>query len=250
MSGVAQIELLSAQTVAQQTPVEQAQNGICYAIFGETQLPHSELERLVQAVPQTVASAIKRCAYYFVPLTLQEAEQTMVAADYSISLADRAICHRNVRFGESDCVFISARLMQDRFGLSFEFFINAAHHFIEAAGIPQSFSDLVWEQAVADVRGETSQDAWENRRRALEGRRVEGGSIDERAKTAYLEAAFADALAIYMLSLAIDFDYADLREREYPMLTAPALAERLRHLAELFPANAGYEFEIRYRRRS
>jgi hypothetical protein len=40
-----------------------------------------------------------------------------------------------------------------------------------------------------------------------------------------------------------------LREREYPLLAAPALAERLRHVAEMFPPNAGYEFEIRYRRR-
>jgi hypothetical protein len=49
--------------------------------------------------------------------------------------------------------------------------------------------------------------------------------------------------------LSIDFDYSDLREREYPLLAAPSLAERLRHIAELFPPNAGYEFEIRYRRR-
>jgi len=53
-----------------------------------------------------------------------------------------------------------------------------------------------------------------------------------------------------MLSLTLDFDYADLREREYPLLAPAALAERLRHVAELFPPNAGYEFEIRYRRRT
>ena len=52
-----------------------------------------------------------------------------------------------------------------------------------------------------------------------------------------------------MLSLALDFDYHDLREREYPLLAAPALAERLRHVAGLFPANAGYEFQIHYRRK-
>jgi hypothetical protein len=250
MSGVAQIELLPAQAVAQQAPVEQAQNGICYASFGEILLPHSELERLVQVVPQAIAHALKRSAFYFVPLTVQEGEQTMVAVDYSTSLADRAICHRNVHFGESECVFISARLMQDRFGLSFEFFINAAHRFIEAVGVSQGFADLVWAQAEANVRGETSQDAWENRRRAIEGKRSEGGVVDERAKSAFLEAAFADALAIYMLAIAIDFDYLDLREREYPLLAAPALAERLRHMAALFPANPGYDFEIRYRRRS
>jgi hypothetical protein len=250
MSGVAQIELLPAQTVAQQTAVEQAQNGICYAMFGQTHLPHSELERLVQAVPQSVASALKRCAYYFVPLALQEAEQTMVATDYSVSLGDRAVCHRNVRFGESECIFISSRLMQDRFGLSFEFFINTAHQFIEAVGVAPSFAELAWSQAEADVRGETSQDAWESRRRALDAKRQDNGTVDERAKTAFLEAAFADSLAIYMLALAIDFDYSDLREREYPLLAAPALAERLRHIAGLFPANPGYDFEMRDRRRN
>ena len=52
-----------------------------------------------------------------------------------------------------------------------------------------------------------------------------------------------------MLSLAMDLDYADLREREYPLLAAPALADRLRLAAELFPPPLGYEFQIRYRRR-
>jgi len=32
-------------------------------------------------------------------------------------------------------------------------------------------------------------------------------------KSSYFESTFADALAVYMLSLTIDFDYADLRER-------------------------------------
>ena len=49
--------------------------------------------------------------------------------------------------------------------------------------------------------------------------------------------------------LAVDFDYHDLREREYPLLAAPALAERLRHVAALFPPNQGYEFQILYRRK-
>ena len=74
-------------------------------------------------------------------------------------------------------------------------------------------------------------------------------SIDERARNAFFESSFSDALAIYMLSLAVDFDYHDLREREYPLLAAPALAERLRHVAVLFPANSGYEFQIHYRRK-
>ena len=73
--------------------------------------------------------------------------------------------------------------------------------------------------------------------------------IDEKAKSSYLEAAFADAIAIYQLSLALDFDYAELREREYPLLAPQALAERLRLVARIFPPNKGYEFAIRYRRR-
>ena len=77
-----------------------------------------------------------------------------------------------------------------------------------------------------------------------------GGRVDERAKTDFLEASFSDALAIYMLSLTLDFDYSELREREYPLLAPQALAERLRLVAKLFPANEGYEFAIRYRRRA
>jgi hypothetical protein len=217
---------------------------VCYAQYGDTRLTAQELERIVQAVPDSIAAALKRRAYYFVPLTINENDETLVAPEFTIDFSDRAVCHRNVPFGGSECIFISTRLMQDRFALAFEFFINVGHHFVESAGVPQSFSDLVWSQAKADVRGETSQDAYESRRRASVP-----GTVDEKAKNTFLEASFSDAIAIYLLSLGIDFDYMDLREREYPLLAAPALAERLRHIAELFPPNAGYEFEIKYRRR-
>src|ERR1039458_4494607 len=73
--------------------------------------------------------------------------------------------------------------------------------------------------------------------------------IDEKAKTDYLEAAFSDAVAIYLLSLAVGFAYSELREREYPLLAPQALAERLRLVAGLFPPNADYEFAVRHRRR-
>jgi hypothetical protein len=172
----------------------------------------------------------------------------MIAPAYTVELGDRAICHRNAVFGSTEAVFLSTRLVEDRFGLAFEFFINVAHNFVEAAGVPESFSTLVWSQAEAQVRGESSQDAWETRRRALDslaGQKV----IDERARNSFFESSFSDALAVYMLSLAVDFDYHDLREREYPLLAAPALAERLRHVAGLFPTNAGYEFQILYRRK-
>ena len=58
--------------------------------------------------------------------------------------------------------------------MAFEFFINVGHHFVEAVGVPQSFCDLAWSQAVAEVRGETSQDSYENRRRAIDRGRNEG----------------------------------------------------------------------------
>jgi len=260
MIDAAQIPLLTAAQVAQEAHVQQAPNGILYASFGETNLASEDLERIVQAVPALVARALTRRAWYFVPLAIGEDDETTIAPAYNIDLGDRAICHRNVSFGSSDFTFISTRLMQDRFALAFEYFINVAHQFVEAVGVPESFSDLAWSQVKSDVRGETSQDAWESRRRARERGRTHEATgpelvidarehVDEKARTAYFEAAFSDALAIYMLALTIDFDYTDLREREYPLLAAPALAERLRHVAGMFPANPGYEFEIRYRRR-
>jgi hypothetical protein len=275
MVETAQIPLLPASQVAQEARIQQAPNVVCYASFGDTHLTADELEKIVQAVPSSVANALTRRAYYFVPLTIGEDDKTLVAPDYTVDLGDRAICHRNVHYEGADCIFISTRLMQDRFALAFEYFINVGHHFVEAIGVPQSFSDLVWSQAKADVRGESSQDAYESRRRALD-RNPSGSGVkeeksphvvpapekigsegsldekvhDEKAKSSYFESAFSDALAVYMLSLTIDFDYYDLREREYPLLAAPALAERLRHVAGLFPPNPGYDFEIRYRRRS
>ena len=61
--------------------------------------------------------------------------------------------------------------------------------------------------------------------------------------------AFADAIAIYLLSLCLDVDYYELREREYPLLAPSALAERLKKVAALFPPNAGFQFSIIHRRR-
>ncbi len=248
MAGTAQIELWPADKVATQVAMLAANNGIHYAVWGETRVPESDLERLVGAVPAPLAPALRQRAYYFVPLAIADTGENLVAPAYTVELGDRAVCHRNASFGTTEAVFLSTRLVEDRFGLAFEFFINVAHNFVEVASVPESFATLVWSQAEAQARGETSQDAWEARRRALEphpGVKV----IDERARNAFFEASFSDALAIYMLSLAVDFDYHDLRERDYPLLAAPALAERLRHVAGLFPANSGYEFQIHYRRK-
>ena len=248
MASTAQIELWHAEKVATQVAVLQAANGIHYAAWGETRISDTDLEQLVGAVPAALSSALEHRAYYFVPLAIADTGDIMIAPAYTVELGDRAICHRNAVFGSTEAVFISTRLVEDRFGLAFEFLINVAHNFVETAGVPESFSTLAWSQAEAQVRGETSQDAWETRRRALDSLTGKKG-IDERARNSFFESSFADALAVYMLSLAVDFDYHDLREREYPLLAAPALAERLRHVAGLFPTNAGYEFQILYRRK-
>ncbi|HMC30582.1 MAG TPA: hypothetical protein VKL99_07075, partial [Candidatus Angelobacter sp.] len=76
------------------------------------------------------------------------------------------------------------------------------------------------------------------------------GRVDEKAKSDYLAATFSDTIAIYMLSLCLDVDYYELREREYPLLAPSALAERLKKIAELFPPNPGFQFNIFYKRRS
>jgi hypothetical protein len=248
--------LLPASDLARSLALDTAPNGIRFASFGETKVADSELERIVQAVPAAIAPALADSAFYFVPLAIPDTASrstgTLVSPIFTPELSDEAICHRNVQvpaiadLPAHQAVFISARLLRDQFALAFELFINVGHLFAESAGIPEDFSTLAWKQALADVRGETSQDAFESRTQAL----VAGPArIDEKARTEFFEAAFADAVAIYLLSLAVDFDYAELREREYPLLAPNALADRLRLMAKLFPPNPHYEFSIRYRRR-
>jgi len=94
------------------------------------------------------------------------------------------------------------------------------------------------------VRGETSLDAWESRKLA-----TGNGADAEKFKNEYFAATFSDAISIYLLSLFIDVDYYDLRERDYPLLAPSPLAERLRKIAELFPPNPGFEFAVYYKRR-
>ena len=243
--------LVRAVDVAREVTARKAPNGVAFGVFGDPPFPDAELERLVQAIPAGIAGVLQMKEYFFVPLAMQAGKRAgdadaMIASAYTAELADEAICHRNVSLGEREGVFLSTRLLGDKFAVAFELFINVGHGFVEAVGVPEGFGEMCWGQAVADVRGETSQDAWDDRAAAL----AEKGKVDEKAKTSYLEAAFADALAIYLLSLSVDFDYSELREREYPLLAPQALAERLRLVAKLFPPNAGYEFAIKYRRRA
>jgi len=230
--------------VVRMTPVSQAPNGVCYAVAGENSIGSHDLERMIAAVPTKIASALKRKAYYFVPLTVSQGEEILIADRYDVALSDNAVCHRNLNLGDSQCVFISTRLMDDKFSVAFEFYINVGHALVEGVGVSQEFNELTWKQVEAGTRGETSLDAFEARKLA-----TAGGPDAERFKNEYFEATFSDTISIYLLSLFLDVDYYDLRERDYPLLAPSALAERLRKVAELFPANPGFEFAVLYKRR-
>jgi hypothetical protein len=245
MSQAAPAITRSPDEVVRQTPVSQAPNGICYAIVGQVTVAASDLERMVAAVPDTAASALHHKAFYFVPLTVNQGDGTVIADRYDVALSDDAVCHRNIDLGDSQCVFISTRLMDDKFSVAFEFYINVGHAVVEKVGVSQDFAELVWKQVEAGVRGETSLDAWESRKAA-----TSQAPDAEKHKNEYLMATFSDAISIYLLSLFIDVDYYDLRERDYPLLAPAQMAERLRKVAELFPANPGFEFAIYYKRRS
>jgi hypothetical protein len=234
----------SPAEVIRQNPVSQAPNGICYAFTGNISTPANDLERMVAAVPLGAAAALERKAYYFVPLTIGQGEETLIADRYDVALSDNAVCHRNLNVGDAQCVFISTRLMDDKFSVAFEFYINVGHAVVERAGVSQAFSELVWKQVEEGVRGETSLDAYELRKLA-----TSPGPDVEKHKNEYLATTFSDAISVYLLSLYLDVDYYDLRERDYPLLAPTPIAERLRKVAELFPPNPGFEFAIYYRRR-
>ncbi|HEY1262030.1 MAG TPA: hypothetical protein VGF06_00820 [Terriglobales bacterium] len=244
MSQTAPLMTRPPAEVVRQSPVSQAPNGICYAVVGEVTVSSTDLERMINAVPVSMSAALERKAYYFVPLTVNQGDDTVIADRYDVALSDNAVCHRNFNLGDSQCVFISTRLMDDKFSVAFEFFINVGHAVVERAGVSQAFADLVWKQVEGGVKGETSLDAWESRKMA-----TTAGPNTEKHKNEYFAAAFSDSISIYLLSLCLDVDYYDLRERDYPLLAPQAMAERLRKVAELFPANPGFEFAIYYKRR-
>ena len=246
MTQAVNTQLRSAQEIIRDARVSQAPNGICYTTAGDTMLPTDELERIVSAVPRSIAAALDRKAFYFVPLTMGDEDKTFIIERFEGPPPDGALCHRNIDSGNAQCVFISTRLLEERFAIAFEFYINVGHAFVEKAGISPEFAELAWSQVISNVRGETSLDAYEFRKQAQP---FGTGRVDEKAKSDYLAATFSDAIAIYMLSLCLDVDYYELREREYPLLAPFSLAMRLKKIAELFPPNPGFQFNIFYKRR-
>src|ERR1700760_992565 len=146
MSQAASVITRPPAKVVRHTPVSQAPNKICYAVSGEVTVPNSDLERMVPAVPDSLAAALQRKAYYFVPLTVNQGDETVIADRYDVALSDNAVCHRNLELGDSQCVFISTRLMDDKFSVAFEFYINVGHAVVEKIGVSQAFADLAWKQ--------------------------------------------------------------------------------------------------------
>src|ERR1700684_4062730 len=213
MSQTASAIVRSPAEVVQNSPVSQAPNGICYARSGEITITDNDLERMIAAGPVPVAVGLSRKAYYFVPLTVTQGDETLIADRYDVALSDNAVCHRNLNLGDSQCVFISTRLMDDKFSVAFEFYINVGHALVERAGVSKDFSELAWSQVEAGVRGETSLDAFEARKLAT------GGGLDaERFKNEYLDATFSDTISIYLLSFYLDVDYFGLREWAYAVV--------------------------------
>src|ERR1700730_7093623 len=150
----------SPADVVRMTPVSQAPNGVCYAVAGETSISSFDLERMIAGGPTKIASALKPKAYYFVPLTVTQGEEILIADRYDVALSDNAVCHRNLNLGDSQCVFISTRLMDDKCAVRFEFYINVGHALVDISGVSHEFSELAWKQVEAGTRGETSLDAW------------------------------------------------------------------------------------------
>src|SRR5438105_11874078 len=193
MAQAAQALTQTPSEVVRNSPVTQAPNGICFAYTGQITVAANDLERMVATVPRSAAAALERKAYYFVPLTVTHGDDTLIADRYDVALSDNAVCHRNLTLGDSQCVFISTRLMDDKFSVAFEFYINVGHAVVERAGVSQEFADLAWKQVEGSVRGETSPDAWDARKLAS------AGAADvEKHKNEYFAAAFSDAISIYL----------------------------------------------------
>src|SRR5271170_1713035 len=95
----AQIQLVPAQQVAREVAARTAANGLRYAPYGDTRVTETDLTRMVESVPKSIADALTQKAYYFVPLTLGDggAElgielggETLIAPAYTVELGDRA----------------------------------------------------------------------------------------------------------------------------------------------------------------
>src|SRR6201992_1719167 len=65
-------QLVRAAEVAHEAEVRQSANGVRFATYGETGVPAPDLDRMLEAVPAAIASALENNTYYFLPLALRE----------------------------------------------------------------------------------------------------------------------------------------------------------------------------------
>src|SRR5215469_17701351 len=93
MSQAAQAITRPPAEVIREAPVSQAPNGICYAVSGEMSISAADTERMISVVPKAIGAALDRKAYYFVPLTVNQGDQTVIADRYDVALSDNAVCH-------------------------------------------------------------------------------------------------------------------------------------------------------------
>jgi len=84
MAETTQALTLAPADAIRRAPVSQAPNGVCYAYLGEITLSPSDFERMVAAVPVAIAAALQKKAYYFVPLTVMQDEDVVIAERYDV----------------------------------------------------------------------------------------------------------------------------------------------------------------------
>src|ERR1700722_15753728 len=76
-TGVARApQLVRAAQVAREAEVRQSANGVRFATYGETGVAAPDLDRMLEAVPAAIVTALKANTYYFVPLALRENADT------------------------------------------------------------------------------------------------------------------------------------------------------------------------------
>ena len=100
MADTTQAATLTPAEAIRRAPVSQATNGVCFASMGEVTINSADLERMVAAVPRSIAAALHHKAYYFVPLAVSQGEETLIAERYDVTLSDNAVCHRNLNIGD------------------------------------------------------------------------------------------------------------------------------------------------------
>ena len=187
---------------------------------------------MVQAVPIAIAGALAHKNYYFVPLALATGEEAKprwwrrpTRRSSAIRRSATAMSTTMARRESS-----SLRDCWRQVCTGFRVLHQCWPCFVDVIGVPEVFDQLVWGQAIADIRGETSQDAWESRNLALgasgQTEKVNGRPVvDERARNNLLKPHFPMQLRSISSRLSVDFDYSELREREYPLLAPQALAD-------------------------